>query len=276
VSFFGLWSLWDMQELKARPFLSAMGALAILEQILEQQDAQHLKVTVVKTAADTIVSTLKEFSAACVALGAEVSKVAADELIASLRDGKHTFAALHDDVRHLQKYFERQLTAAKLLALNPEDARFYDGAVSMFGDDTIRAFPSIASEVDEAGKCLALQRAAAAIFHLMRVVEVALRSMAPMLGITETNPSWNTIIRKIDKEIKLQPRDRTLSAGYAFLEDVSAQMHAVNRAWRTRAMHVDATFSLDNARDIFAAVKSLMQHLATQRAEASASEAPPS
>lgn len=51
---------------------------------------------------------------------------------------------------------------------------------------------------------------------------------------------------------------------YAFLEDISAQMHAVNKAWRTRAMHVDATFTLENARDIFSATKALMQHLATQ------------
>lgn len=142
----------------------------------------------------------------------------------------------------------------------------------MFGEKAVKAFPSTAAEIDEAGKCLALGRVSATIFHLMRVVEVALRSLAGPLGITDPIPSWNTVIRKLDKELKLEPRQRTLKADYAFLEAVAAQMHAVNRAWRINAMHVDATFSADNARDIFSATRSLMQHLSIQLSEPSASD----
>ena len=219
---------------------------------------------------------LKIISESCPAFGGRLTKVAADRMLEDIKQGTCSYADFQTGIIDIRNRLLDELTEAKLFALNPEDANFYDGAIAMFGDAVVTAFPSTAAEIDEAGKCLALERVAATIFHLMRVVEVALRSLAPSLGIIEPNPSWNTVIRKIDKELKLQPKDRTLQADYAFLEDVSAQMHAVNKAWRTRAMHVDATFSPQNARDIFNATKALMQHLATELSEpSSAGGAPP-
>ena len=67
--------------------------------------------------------------------------------------------------------------------------------------------------------------------------------------------------------VRLHLDDDWVSARWEF--DV-AVMHAVKLAWRNRAMHVDATFSLDNARDIFNAMKALMQYLATQLPKSSA------
>ena len=256
--FHGLWSLWDMMELKAKPFVNAVRALAVVEEVLRIGGGEELKAKTSSATAKRVVPALGEFVDACVALGADVSKMAAEELIEKLEGGKLTFGVLHEEVRHLHKYFERHLVSTKLFGLNPDDARYYDAALEMFGECVIASFPSAASEVDEAGKCLALGRPAAAIFHLMRVVEIGLRSIAPLFGIEEPKPDWGKVIRAIDDYLKFPKKERKLEMEDEYLAAVSAQMHAVKLAWRNQTMHVDTTFSLENAREIFEQTKLLM------------------
>ena len=54
----------------------------------------------------------------------------------------------------------------------------------LFGDDVARAFPSSKGDIDEAGKCLALDRGTACVFHLMRILEIGLQLLAAKLGIS--------------------------------------------------------------------------------------------
>ena len=156
-----------------------------------------------------------------------------------------------------------------------ENSKFYDETVPMFGDAVIRAFPSTAADIDEAGKCLALGRVTATLFHLMRTIEIGLRCLAMPMGIVGPKPDWGQIIRAVDDYVKLPRAQQTLPLDAAFIGGVSAQMHAVKLAWRNQVMHVDMTFSLENARNILNATKALMQHLATQLSEPSAASAPP-
>ena len=252
-----------MQELKARPFVNAVRALAVLEEVLRNGKPEQKKEKVSHPTAKIFLAPLEEFSGACDILGATLSRMAAEELIGHLKSDKLTYVVLHEEVRHLHKYFERHLVSAKLFALHSDDAPFYDQAVTRFGDDVLKVFPLASSEIDEAGKCIALGRAPAAVFHMMRIAEIGLRAVAPLVGITNPNPDWGSVVRKVDEEIKLPKSQQKPSLDYSFLADVSSHMHAVKLAWRNQVMHVDATFSLDNARDIFNAMRALMQHLAS-------------
>ena len=87
------------------------------------------------------------------------------------------------------------------------------------------------------------------------------------MGVTNPKPDWGQVIRAVDGYLKLPIAQRALPLDEAFLSGVSAHMHAVKLAWRNQVMHVDPTFNVENARDIFNAVKALMQHLATQLSE---------
>ncbi len=269
---YGLVSLWDMLDVYASTFIDAASALSGLIIRAEQKSpADRKKPLKIGNERSLVISILSDFHSTCEALGARVTAATVEEIASGIRRGKITWVKVEEHIKSLGAGLHVELGAVKLFALHPDEQRFYADALQMFGTKATTAFPSTIPEIDEAGKCLALGRTTAAIFHLMRIVEVALRSLRGPLGITEPNPSWNTVIRKLDKELKLDPRQRTLKADVPFLEGVSAQMHAVNRAWRTRAMHVDMSFSLENARDIFSATKSLMQHLATQLSESSPS-----
>ena len=54
-------------------------------------------------------------------------------------------------------------------------------------------------ELDEAAKCLALGRSTAAVFHLMRAMEVGIRSVARCLGIPDplkpAERNWGSILK---------------------------------------------------------------------------------
>ena len=264
----GPWSLLDMLEYKAKAFIVAVRAFSRMELIAGDAANKHgdakanAKTVKSKKARDQLIKQLRWYRVQCVQLGARMAALAAEETADAVEKGRASWKDIEAGLKHMNKDFGRELGLGKLFVMHPEDADYYENALAKFGEAVVTAFPSTAPEIDEAGKCLAMGRVAATIYHLMRVCEIALRSLAGPLAIGNAQPSWSTIIRKLDKEIKKEPKDRTLSADYAFLEGVSNQMHAVNRAWRTNAMHVDATFSLENARDIFNATKSLMQHLA--------------
>src|SRR5262249_36883249 len=49
---------------------------------------------------------------------------------------------------------------------------------SLFGEQSCNAFPSSIRDIEEAAKCLVVGRSTASVFHLMRVMEIGLRSLA--------------------------------------------------------------------------------------------------
>ena len=57
-------------------------------------------------------------------------------------------------------------------------ANLYAPTKPPFGNDVAQKFSSITYDVDEAGKCLALQRSTAAAFHAIRCLEAGIRALS--------------------------------------------------------------------------------------------------
>jgi len=53
----------------------------------------------------------------------------------------------------------------------------------LFGDEVAERFPKAAYDINEAGSCLAAGRYTASVFHLMRVAEYGLRTLAKPLKV---------------------------------------------------------------------------------------------
>ena len=268
----GRWSLLDMLRVSAKPFLFAFGQLAAMDPKLQSLLAEGPERRV--ELPEGFLETMSTFRVNCENLGASVSGLVAEDIIAEINagDGHIVIGRLVDLIRHLRDDLQREVGRNTIFVMLPEDARLFDDAISLFGDDALTAFPSTAGDIDEAGKCLALGRAPAAVFHLMRVVETAVRALGVTMGISAPNADWGAVIRALDEELKA-PKNQQKLPDHKFLAGASSQMHAVKLAWRNQVMHVDTTFSLDNARDIFNATKALMQHLATKISEPSVSQA---
>lgn len=119
----------------------------------------------------------------------------------------------------------------------------------------------------EAAKCLALERSTACVMHLMRVGEAGLAALAVALGVTPQN-DWGRYLKKIEEE--LERRYKTAGArseGEMFYAEAAAAFDRVRRAWRNPTMHVDKSYSVERAADIFESVKSFMRHLSVRLKE---------
>jgi hypothetical protein len=70
-----------------------------------------------------------------------------------------------------------QLKSRLLLEIPLRARDLYIQPIPLFGQDTARNFPSVAYEIEEAGKCLALDRSTASAFHSIRCLEAGIRAV---------------------------------------------------------------------------------------------------
>jgi hypothetical protein len=155
-----------------------------------------------------------------------------------------------------------ELQTKTFMYIPQEKIKYFNDARSLFGQSTLDKFPSVISEVEEAGKCYAAGRNTATVFHLLRVTEAGLKAIAKELSIpTDTNRSWDSILKKIKSAAEVQhPRDEWTS----FYTDLVGRMHAIKDAWRNPTMHIEKVYGSEEALDIFNVVLSFMRHLATK------------
>ncbi len=62
-------------------------------------------------------------------------------------------------------------------------AELYLQPEPLFGARVMTTFPRMTEDISEAAKCLALDRPTASVFHLMRVVELAVQRFGDELGV---------------------------------------------------------------------------------------------
>lgn len=74
----------------------------------------------------------------------------------------------------LRETIKAELSTCLLVYIDPKLSELYAGK-DLFGGAVTSSFPSAIDNIEEAGKCLSLDRGTASVFHLMRVMEVSLR-----------------------------------------------------------------------------------------------------
>jgi hypothetical protein len=151
--------------------------------------------------------------------------------------------------------------------------QYYKGARDIFGERVNKAFGAAQKDIEHAAKCYAFGANTAVIFHLMRVMEVGLRAVGkslnePSLDL-KRNPTWETILRRCDDELKHPLKDRSpeWSSNGQFYCDTTANLRAVKDAWRNPTMHVERDYDEDEALSVFNAVKGFMRHISTKLCE---------
>lgn len=159
--------------------------------------------------------------------------------------------------------------------------RAYIDSVALFGQDVAQAFPSAIADIRAAGNCLAVGLGTAAVFHLMRSVEWALRSLCAHLGFSRLRSrkkngrltytplpwgDWESILtgaksRVTEKATALKrgPRKQLYQEFYyPALQDIEG----IKDAWRNHVMHTRREYTAAEALAIKDRVERLMRHLA--------------
>jgi hypothetical protein len=164
-----------------------------------------------------------------------------------------------------------ELGLVSVFVLTEREAGYFEPANPIFGADVAAKFGTDAAfEIDEAGKCLALGRPTASVFHLMRTMEIAIRAIARCLQIPDPSKpaerNWATILKMIKEgiEAKWTTSASRMTGDGGFFVEILAMLEAVRTPWRNATMHVEKKYSDDEAEHIFVAVKGFMRKLASR------------
>ncbi len=145
--------------------------------------------------------------------------------------------------------------------------------VDLFGEKVADNLGSTLQHIEEAARCFICGRHTAVVFNLMRVMEICLRLLGKSLNDPSmdpaTNPSWEKILKKCDTELQKFRADRCpeWQLDDTFYSNAVANLRAVKDAWRNPTMHVERDYDVDQASEVWAAVKAFTSHLATKLKE---------
>jgi hypothetical protein len=273
-----LWSLWELMiKFNAAKLVAVTNWLANLAQKIE--DGKWIGFPLrtheeLKTEAAFICDTARELS-----LGA--SLVSASNLINVLEratllpDGNVQFSVPDSG---LIKHFSGEIVTrvrdelqTKLVLQVPSRyAELYRQDDPPFGEDVAIRFSSISYDIQEAAKCLAMERSTAAAFHAVRCLEAGILAISRCLGIPDpiraADRNWGSMLRLVKGEIDRRwptNTNRQTGDGLAF-DELYGALAGMQNPYRNATMHLDKVYTQEDAYHIFEVVRGLMRRVASR------------
>ena len=156
-----------------------------------------------------------------------------------------------------------ELNTNQFFSLEPANALLF-GEPDRFGSEVASRFPNAAFDIEESAKCLALGRGTACVFHLMRVLELALYELGMKLGLTlVAEKNWQKIINDMNGAVNKLPRTTQPEKEYlAKCSETVLHFQHVKDAWRNDVMHPRDVYTEEQALEVFETTRRLMKSLA--------------
>jgi hypothetical protein len=152
-----------------------------------------------------------------------------------------------------------ELNQPVFLVLDNSDASLFSQD-DPFGDSVSALFPQATTDIYEGARCLALERYTAAVFHLMRAAEHALRYLGDQLGVQD-------IERKDFGQVVQESRDkfnaiRSREPRKEWIAEALASLDLFKDAWRNPVAHArNDQYTEQRARDVYNGTRAFMQSL---------------
>ncbi len=279
-------SLWDIVNLfSVGNLMSAFSLLADHQARADIQIMLSPDARLDKRSYETVVEALVHIRGVCEEAGFldSASKISFS-LSAINRDTRDTSplaSAIKPELRGIQESISLDCAKNRFLRV-PYDVIPYMGAIGLFGDKVSERFPSAVRDIQEAGTCLVSGCGTAAVFHLMRAAEIALRALANDRAITYPHSSVDeqqcgALIVSLDSKLnalrgadkKLWPSESVKNEQIRFYHAATIEFRSFNEAWRKQVCHAGSGSFYDHhqALSIFEHVKTFMQLLAPRISE---------
>lgn len=240
-----------MLDVNALPFISAIAALrSLIERARQCPSTNEVSADDVK---DTL-ELLKPLRETFDIVGSRSAKVANDRLIEVLSNASINYGQLLGAATDVESRFADHLGDVKFFVMQPAEASLMlpvDQLLASVGaqvEGFPNAFPKASFEIEEAAKCLALNRDTAAVFHCMRSLESGIRAFAKLLKVPDpikaSQKNWGAMLDQIKSALDERwPRQKRLSgtAGSEY-EKIYATLDAVRNPWRNATMHVESIY----------------------------------
>jgi hypothetical protein len=177
------------------------------------------------------------------------------------RDVKQELSALRDGIQvELGKLHFASLPAAT--------DQFFEQE-KLFGDLVYDKFESARQDVKDAGNCLAAGLPTACVFHLMRVAEFGLRSIARKVGVKLKKrldfATWGEVIQGINRalaSVRAQPHGPGRNRKLQFYSDAAEQCMYIKDLWRNEVSHTRKRYTEREAIEATQRLRHFMELLA--------------
>jgi hypothetical protein len=179
--------------------------------------------------------------------------------------------ALHPLRIELEGRLDDEMRGKIFFTLNMNEAALYNSPREGW-QEIIGRFPDVVTDIEEASKCFALSRYAAAVFHSIQVVEIGLIELGRVIVATDHQTGWNATTNRLNKIIAAKHSDRTSfqQQHFQFLEQINATIESLKTAWRNKISHAQGKLALltsdftpEVAEEILFASRAFMRRLAT-------------
>jgi hypothetical protein len=267
-----LWSLWDMLKFNAAAFYEAMENLGTLTGFVMTFTEFTKQLGNTKAGEQLIDSDfakiaqkeLESLHAEVTILGNHLTALSVRRLIAAMqKEEKPSQRQFGDAIREISSRLKDELDLVCTLAISQERAKYFEPAEPLFGQLINDRLPLAVPDIEDAGKCIAVNQGTAAVFHLMRVTEAALKGLAQLLGIPYA-PSWESYIKQINDRIAAKHKTKGIKwkRDEAFYRDLAGDLQTIKIAWRNPTMHIVRRYSAEEAEEILRAVRGFLIRLA--------------
>lgn len=205
-------------------------------------------------------------------LDMDASLASLDRMLEHLKDPTSTYGAYWAEAAQFEGRLADQLKKRTFMSLSLSEAAAFNEPLRGW-EEVIERLPEARGDVEEARKCQALGRYAAAVFHSLQVVEVGMIALGEEIGVTDHQTGWGATRNKLTAILKTKHEDRSdfEKKHFKFLEQVQATIEALNSAWRNKVSHAEGKFSLltadftpDVTEEILTATRSFMRRLVTE------------
>lgn len=264
-----LWSLPDiMTKFDIAQYTVLVVHLDIAESSLQElgrlkTDQQPTKMT------ETVVKLFNDMVTFCMKAGFSNTTQAARFAYNRIKGDDPDVSTLLTEIRSVRHIFLTDPLEHRFVHVREDRADYFE-ADALFGVQVHEAFPSARDDIREAGNCLSVEVNTAAVFHLMRVAEIGLRSLAHDRGLKcKKGPlelqEWSTLIQSLEKaehQIQSFPRTSARETQFEFYHGALMEFRALKNVWRHRVAHARESYDRDQAMSAMNHVGEFMRILA--------------
>lgn len=262
-------SLWDMKDL-CYSMVHVTSHVNYFVMVAEEE-TKNVRWTV--TESKKVQANLQQLIPALESMELTTTLTACQETLAELQAGMCGQKRAEQLAKELRTTFRRECEGVIFVSVPRTFMRYYedrrkDGEpiVLVVPQEVHDNFPTVRDEIMEAGKCIALGRNTACVYHLLRGMEVGLESLARAVGVTTPKDNWGAYLNAIESALKTTFTPKN-AAERDYYSQCASFFHAVKVAWRNPTMHIEKTYTSEHAEEIFGSVKTFMRHLAAKLKE---------
>ena len=280
----GLVSLWDVYQIYAHKLVTLLDELRDLEIKLGGSGPQNPGVSDQKATSERFLKSLIEIRDMCSVLQLSSSEKQVRHISETIGNkitpGPVVSPMLVELRRRIREDLEDHVyfcvpesEAHRSFIRNNSGLLQFKVAEELMDPVIVGRFKAASEDIEATYRCLAFDCYTASMFHLMRVVEVAVIELAAIAGLKDPTPSWGSVLQFIEKLVlrtKHEDVDPLVRPHRKLLEAVLPQMQAIQRAWRNKFSHVGTKIvpsgsgiSGPIAIEILTAVVAFMRQLAT-------------